>query len=94
MSDPLVGSTVLQRITVTDPATGALTDATVTLVVQAPDGTETTPAPDHPSTGVYEHYLALTAEGWWTLIWTAASGQFVTVEECAVCASASALVSV
>lgn len=94
MSEPLVGSTVLIQITVTDPVTGDLAAAMVDLVVQAPDGTETSPVPTNPSVGVYEHYLTLTQEGWWYAIWTATSGEYVTVKECSVCASASALVSV
>lgn len=94
MSDPLVGSTVLIQITVTDPVTGALAAASVDLTIQAPDGTETTPVPTNPSLGVYQHFLTLSQEGWWYAIWTATSGSFVTVKECSVCASASALVSV
>jgi hypothetical protein len=94
MSDPLVGSTVLIQITVTDPVTGDPAAATVDLVIQAPDGTETTPVPTNPSVGVYQHYLALDAAGWWTAYWTATSGEYVTVKECSVCASASGLVSV
>ena len=94
MSNPLVGSTVLVQITVTDPTTGALSDATVDLVVRTPDGTETAETPDHPSTGIYEHYLTLTEEGWWTTIWTVTVGEFVTVKECQVCAGASVLVGV
>ena len=62
MSEPLVGSTVLIQITVTDPVTGDLAAAMVDLVVQAPDGTETSPVPTNPSVGVYEHYLTLTQE--------------------------------
>lgn len=93
MSNPLVGSTVLVQITVTDPSTGAPADATVELVVKAPDGSESTPTPDHPSTGVYSHYLDLSAEGWWTAIWTATVGELTTRQECAVCASPTVLTS-
>lgn len=94
MSNPLVGSTVLIQITVTDPTTGELAAATVDLVIQAPDGTETSPAPTNPSVGVYQHFLTLDQEGWWYAVWTATSGSYVTVKECSVCASPSALVSV
>jgi hypothetical protein len=91
MSNPLVGSTVLVRLTVTDPTTGEPADATVDLEVVAPDGTQTSESPDHPSTGVYTFPLPLDQAGWWTTIWTATSGDLVTVIECKVCAADSIL---
>ena len=92
MSDPLVGSTVLMQITVTDAVTGDLTNGTVDLVIRAPDGTETTEVPTNPSVGIYQHFLTLTDEGWWYAIWTVTVGDFTTVEECGVCAGATVLV--
>lgn len=91
MSNPLVGSTVLIQITVTDPTTGDLAAATVDLVIKAPDGTETPETPDNPSLGVYEFYLSLDETEWWTAIWTVTVGSYVTVKECSVCAGASVL---
>ena len=91
MSNPIVGSTVLTQITVTDPD-GELAAATVELVIRAPDGTETTETPDNPSTGVYEYYLPLDEEGWWYAIWTVTVGAYVTVKECGVCAAETILV--
>lgn len=92
MTDALVGSTVLVYITVTDPTTGDLTNATVDLIIQDPMGNETVESPTNPSTGIYEFYLSLDEEGWWTAIWSVTSGDFVTVKECTVCAKATVLV--
>ena len=94
MSNPLVGSTVLIQITVTDPTTGQLTDATVSLVIRDPEGNESAETPDHPSTGIYEFYLALDEDGWWYAIWTVTSGELTTVKECGVCATETVLVGV
>ena len=91
MTQPLVGSTVLSRVTVTDPD-GELAAATVDLVIRAPDGTETSETPDNPSVGVYEYYLPLTEEGWWYAIWTVTVGNYTTVTECGVCAAPTILV--
>lgn len=93
MSNPLVGSTVLIYITVTDPLTGDPAAATVDLTIISPAGVETTPTPTNPSTGVYEHFLTLTEEGDWWAVWEATSGDYTTVKECSVCAVDSALVS-
>lgn len=90
MSSPIVGSTVLIQITVTDPD-GELTAASVDLTIRAPDGTQTTPAPANPSLGVYEYYLPLTEDGWWYAIWEVTVGSYVTVKECGVCAFATVL---
>lgn len=93
MANPLVGSTVLVDIQVTDPDTGELTNATdVDLVIRDPSGNESTEIPTNPSTGVYEFYLTLDEEGWWYPIWTVTLGSLVTVTECSVCAAATVLV--
>lgn len=92
MSNPLVGSTVLIQITVTDPDTGEPSDATVDLVIRDPDGDETTVSPTHADTGVYEYFLPLTEDGWWYAIWTVTSGGLTTVKECGVCAAPTVLV--
>jgi hypothetical protein len=94
MSNPLVGSTVLIQITVTNPTTGALEDATVDLTIIDPSGNETEPTVTHASTGVYEYYLLLDEIGWFYAVWTVTSGEFTTVKECSVCAGESALVAV
>lgn len=86
----LVGSTVLVRITVRDDE-GDLSDGTVDLVIQAPDGTETSESPTHTSTGIYDFYLDLDEEGWWTAIWTVTVANFTSVIECTVCAKASVM---
>lgn len=86
MSNPLVGSTVLIQITVTDPTTGELTAATVDLTIRDPDGNETPEVPTNPSVGIYQHYQNLDEEGWFYAIWTVTSGEYVTVKVCQVCA--------
>lgn len=92
MSNPIVGSTVLIQITVINPDTGNLEDASVDLVIRDPSGNESSVSPTNPSTGVYEYYLALDEEGWFYAIWTVTSGSYVTVKECGVCAGATVLV--
>lgn len=91
MSTPLVGSTVLIQITVTDPD-GELSAASVDLVIRDPSGNESSVSPSNPSLGVYEYYLALDEEGWFYAIWTVTVGSYVTVKECGVCAGATVLV--
>jgi hypothetical protein len=88
----LVGSTVLVRITVTDPTTGDLANGTVDLVIQDPAGNETSESPTNPSTGVYDYYLDLDEDGQWIAIWTVTVGSFTEVIECCVNAVASVLV--
>jgi hypothetical protein len=92
MSNPIVGSTVLIQITVTDPD-GELAAATVDLHVFDPSGVETEPVPTNPSVGIYQHYLTLDEAGWWYAVWEATSGELTTVKECSVCAGDSSLVS-
>lgn len=92
MSNPIVGSTVNVQITVTDPDTGDLTNATVDLVIRDPSGNESSVVPTNPSTGVYSYYLTLDEDGWWYAIWTVTLGNYVTVKECGVCATATVLV--
>lgn len=87
----LVGSTVLVRITVRD-TDGELADGTVDLVIQDPQGNETSVSPTHTSTGIYDYYLDLDEDGWWTAVWTVTVGSFTEVIECTVCAKASVLV--
>lgn len=52
-----------------DPDTGDLLDATVALTVATPAGTSTTPAPTHPSTGIYRYTIPLSAVGEWSWRW-------------------------
>lgn len=62
---------------------GALTDATVTLSVTAPDGSVSTPSVTHSSTGVYTATVSVSQAGTWFYTWTVSgavtavdSGQF------------------
>ncbi len=59
---------------------GALTDATTVLTVTAPDGTITTPAVTHGTTGVYTATFTVTLAGTYSYKWTA-SGALTAVEE-------------
>jgi hypothetical protein len=55
------------RVTATFTSlTGALTDATAVCTVKHPDGTLTTPAVTHGTTGVYTADIPIDAQGaWW-----------------------------
>lgn len=57
---------------------GVLTDATVVLAVTAPDGTASTPAVTHASTGVYTASVPVAQAGPWVYVWTM-SGAVVDV---------------
>lgn len=92
MSNPIVGSTVISRITVTDPETGQLTDAdSVDLIVKDPSGVETAETPTHPDTGVYEFPIDLDEAGWYIAAWTVTVGELVAIKECQVCAAEGSL---
>ena len=66
-----LGDRVAIRHQVRD-ADGELVDATVTLVLIAPDGVITTPAPTHTSTGTYDVSVLSDQTGQWRYIWTVA----------------------
>lgn len=82
MSDWSVGDVVpLEYRVLVDEV---LTDATVALTVTAPDGTTSTPAVTHASTGIYTADASATAEGVWYYRWYASgaatdvtTGQYV-----------------
>lgn len=58
-----VGDTYPATVKVYD-ATGTLTDAaSITFTFTLPDGTTTSPAPTHPSTGVYQYDFPITQPG-------------------------------
>ncbi len=64
-------------------ASGALTDATVSLSVTAPDGTTSAPSVTHAGTGVYSATVSVSQSGTWFYTWTVSgavtavdSGQF------------------
>ena len=86
MSNPLVGSTVLSQITVTDPTTGELVNGTVVLTIRDPDGDESVEVPTNPSTGIYQYLLPLDAEGWFYAIWSVTVAGLTTIAVCQVCA--------
>lgn len=51
-------------------AAGALTAATVTVTVTAPDGTVTTPTVSTTSTGIYDAIVVAAQAGLWTFVWS------------------------
>lgn len=69
MSDVTVGATVrLRSLFYVD---GVLTDPdTIGLSVRSPDGTTTTPVPQHPGDGTYYHDLTLDQSGLWSYRFT------------------------
>lgn len=81
----VVGDPITARYEVRNPATGALTNATVTIAVTKPDGSLLSPTPTitNTSTGVYDAaWIATVPAGWrWTYT---ASGAVSDVSEGAV----------
>lgn len=72
-----VGDRVYVRYRAYD-STGTLVDTTMAWLVTAPDGTTSTPAVTHTSTGIYDSFIDLTQAGAWNGKWTA-SGTIVDV---------------
>lgn len=70
----VAGDYITARYEVRDPATGLLTDATVTATVTKPDNTPLVPAPTptHPTTGTYDAAWQATTAGLWRWTFTAA----------------------
>lgn len=73
-----LGDAVPLRIEVRNPTTGALTSATVTITLTAPDGTSSSPDIANPSTGIYRASPTVDQLGLWVGAWTT-SGTVVTV---------------
>jgi hypothetical protein len=61
------GQPVVIEWRVTDPENSyaLIDDPTTAVTVYKPDGTTATPAPDHPSTGVYQATIIANQSGWW-----------------------------
>jgi hypothetical protein len=87
------GDTAILRVTVRD-TDGELTPATVTLTVEDPDNTITTPAVSNPSIGVYQADVHLTLPGWWSYRWEATTTEGTKVCEGRVCPCATSLTGV
>lgn len=73
-----------------DPDTNTLLDATVTLTITDPAGTQTTPAITHPSTGVYHYTIPLSSAGVWRWRWDI-TGTVIDVATGEVTAAATGL---
>jgi hypothetical protein len=69
----VVGDPITARYEVRNPATGALTDATVVIAVTRPDGSTLTPAPtpSHPGAGLYDSTWQGSTAGVWRWTYTA-----------------------
>lgn len=91
MSDPIVGQSVILKTTFKDTDGENVDPATVDLTIEAPDGTITTPSPDNPSVGVYQHQLNLSIDGDWDYRWEGNTAEGFAVCEGRVCAIPSGI---
>src|SRR5262245_35357492 len=75
MNTYVIGQTVFLRVRISDPTTGdpddpatqsPVDDATQVFTVYKPDGTSSTPASSHVSTGVYTTQTITDQDGYWT----------------------------
>jgi hypothetical protein len=73
-----LGDAVPLRIEVRNPTTDALTSATVSITLTAPDGTSSSPDIANPSTGIYRASPTVDQLGLWVGAWTT-SGDVVSV---------------
>jgi len=89
-----IGDAARIDVTFTSLSTGALTNpTTLTLTIQAPDNSQTTPSPTYDSTGKYHYNLDLTQSGTWLYRWYA-TGDVQAVNEGSIEVRASILVPV
>lgn len=91
--DFIIGDAPILTLTVYDTE-GELVDATVNLTVETPDGVQTMPALDHPSTGRYQtsNPVDFDTAGYWVTRWEATTTEGTKVCEKVKCVCASALV--
>jgi hypothetical protein len=88
----LEGTTVTLQATFRDIDGDLVAPSAVVLVVEDPDGDQTTPTTTNPSVGVYQAQIDLTVEGWWTFQFTGTTSEGDAVCEGRICAMASSLV--
>jgi len=92
MSNPIIGQSVILQATFKD-TDGVLVDpSSVTLTIEDPDGTVTTPAPTNQSTGVYQHSLDLDLAGDWDYRWEGDTTEGAAVCEGRICVIASSVI--
>lgn len=92
MSTPIVGQSVVLQATFTDTDGNLVDPSSVTLTIEAPDGTTTTPVPTNPSVGVYQHTLDLDEAGDFDYRWEGDTTEGTAVCEGRVCAVASSVI--
>ncbi|MGH3656778.1 MAG: hypothetical protein ACRDUA_08955 [Micromonosporaceae bacterium] len=73
-----LGDVARLALTLRDPDTGALADATVELTMRNPDQVETTPPVQHPGVGKYHADVALDMVGTWRSKWVASGAVAAT----------------
>jgi hypothetical protein len=66
-----LGDSVVFSVVVSDESGVATDPATLVLTLVAPDGTATTPTPQHPSLGTFTYTVVPTQAGQWRAVWTA-----------------------
>lgn len=91
MSTPIVGQSVILQATFTDTDGELVDPSSVTLTIEAPDGTTTTPAVTNPSVGVYQHILDLDEVGDYDFRWEGTTSEGTAVCEGRVCVIASGI---
>jgi hypothetical protein len=69
MAEPYIVTTQIRTTGTFRSLAGALADTTAVCTVKAPDGTTTTPAVVHDSTGVYHADITLDQAGTWYIEW-------------------------
>jgi hypothetical protein len=78
------GQTIKLSVAFTDSAGAAANPGTVAVVVEKPDGTETTyttPTVTNPSTGAFQLILTADQSGMWSYRWTGTTGTTVAIDE-------------
>lgn len=90
----IVGESRTTQVTFRDQDGDLVNPAQVDLTVRAPDGTTTTPAPEHPSVGVYESEIEFDQVGIWRWQWSGSTPSGTVIVECYECARASTLAGV
>jgi len=87
MSNPVQGSSRIIQALFT--AAGVPVDPDVTLFIRDPLGVVTSPTPDNPEVGTYEHELVLDLAGWYDWEFQGTSVEGVEVCSGKICVDAS-----
>ena len=92
MSCPYVeGQTIVVVSTFRDLADALVNPDTVTALVEAPDGTQTTPTPVNQSTGIYHTTVTMDQSGWWKIRVEGTTDEGTAVCETKCCARPSSI---